>query len=1164
MLGPVAVIGDSGPVELGGAKPRVVLAVLAAELDRWVSIDRLVDEVWGDDPPASAVNTLQSYLSSLRRGLGGDRLVSGPAGYRLVGEGVIFDAAEFERLIGKTVGEHDPAARRSLLVEALSLWRGDPYQDVADTPTIVAERIRLGERRLVAVERRLAADLDIGEHQRLVSELERLVDQHPLREGLWVQLMVALYRSGRQADALAAYRRLRNLFAQELGIEPGPEIRHIVKQILLQDPSLDLVGPVRQPSESVATRPVSGTVTFLFTDIEESTRLWEEHPHEMAAALAEHDRILTSVIECAGGYLFSSAGDSHAAAFQRAGQAVDVAIQGQLALQDVTVAGLPLPVRMAIHTGEALERDGDYFGPVLNRAGRLRDAAHGRQIVLSQAVEGVIGDGLPDQVGLLDLGKYRLRDLTRPERIYQVVHPHLPAAFPPLRTLEATRNNMPIELTSFVGRDQEIVEIQDLLRRVRLVTLTGTGGCGKTRLALQTAAQMAEESPDGVWLVELAPVSEPDLVASTVARAVGLTESADPVGGLLDFLVSRQTILVVDNCEHLLDPVGRLVTNGLKAAAGLRVLATSREPLGVPGEVVLVVPPLSVPPSDAPERDLLRFDAVRLFQERAEAASPGFRITSANAASVLSICRQLEGIPLAVELATARLRVLTPQEIASRLTESLSVLGTLRGDEVPHHRTLQAALDWSHRLLNPEEQRLFSRLAVFAGGWTLKATEQVCGLDGIDPAEVLDLLSGLVDKSLVVVTDDPHKNPYRLLEPVRQYAHGLLQRKGKEPDVRERHAGYFAGLAEEAFPQLVGPDEVLWLDQLEANLDNLRAALAWHLETGHTQEGQLMVGALYRFWLRTFRHAEVRAWLHPMLDADPTPGQARARALLGLGTVLERRRDGAVYLDEAIDLYRRFGPENELGMALHNRGVKAKFVSDWQLAASLFGEHLEVARRGGHDLAIVASSCNLSEARLELGDLDEAAALADEALRLARGAGSIQWLHEALRAGAAVAISRGDPGTARSMLEEADELSRRPGVRLGNVGDALIALAELSYHEGHIDAADDYLTQHRHLFENLGYGEPESRAGWEHWGLWIRGEVEIARDNHHKGVMIIAAFLQQSEGRVHRPSVQKHLDAALDQARQALREEAFTTAWNEGSAMTLSQALDYALQHPDQ
>jgi predicted ATPase/class 3 adenylate cyclase len=907
----------------------------------------------------------------------------------------------------------------------------------------------------------------------------------------------------------------------------------------------------------------TGTVTFLFTDIEDSTRLWEEHPDAMKAALARHDELLLSAVEEAGGRVFASSGDGFSAVFQSAGQAVAAALTAQKAVVAADWGGMRLGVRMGLHTGEADERRGDFFGPAVNQTARLMAAGHGGQVLLSAATREVLGRRLPDGVGLRDLGEHRLRDLVGPVQVFQLTHPDLVDGFPPLLSLEVASNNLPVQLTSFVGREDELAEVGKLVAGSRLVTLVGAGGSGKTRLALQAGAQMVDLFPDGVWLVELAPVGDPDLVVSTVGRAVGLPELISTSAGLIEFFRPRRTLLVLDNCEHLLSPVAELVAGSLRAAEGLRVLATSREPLRVAGEVVWPVAPLPFPPPNALFPDLMRSEAVRLFQERAEAASPGFRVTTLNGAAVGLICRLLEGIPLGVELAAARLRLLTPDEIAFHLTESLSVLGSARGDEVPHHRTLQATLDWSYRLLTPREQTLFRRLAVFTGGWTLNAAEATCSDLGIDTAEVLDLLSGLVEKSLVEVAESSGASRYRFLEPVRQHAHQFLASSGEEPVVRERHAVCFARLAEEVFPRLYGPDDVAWLDRLEADIDNLRAALAWHLETGHIPQGQLMAGALHRFWWRSFRDAEALRWLQQMLDADPTPSWGRARALVGisgvvgLGDVTMR----AALLDEAIALYRSLGPDDELYASVHNRAHWAAGLGDWRLGESLLREALEWARKKGNEFRISVSATGL--ARLMLlwqQDLVAAALLAEEGLVAGRRLGSPAAIHISLLAVGGVKEIRGETGAAFAAFEEALEIEKQPRNRILAIGHALLGLAWASHRAGQIEQALDYLRQHHRQVDGLGYGDLEPRIDLEGEALRLRGEIEIARGHHDRGVVMLAADDKHRKGGVLAPLFRKSFEAALDQARQALGGEAFAQAWNQGTAMTTKAAVDYALQ----
>lgn len=909
----------------------------------------------------------------------------------------------------------------------------------------------------------------------------------------------------------------------------------------------------------------SGTVTFLFTDIEGSTRLWEDSSAAMAEALARHDELLLRAFEQHGGLVFATSGDGFSVAFHRAQDAVAAALEGQLALVSEDWVDESLRVRMALHTGEAEERRGDYFGPALNETGRLLTAGAGGQVLVSAATREVLGPRLAEGVGFRDLGEHSLRDVTRPMRLFQLIHPKLLAEFPPPRTLDALRSNLPVQVTSFVGRHQELAEVDKLIRGARLVTLTGAGGCGKTRLAIETASGLFDEFAD-VWFVDLAPVTQPGLVASTVARAMGMADPGgqDPIGTLVDSLGPRSGLLVVDSCEHLLDAVRPLVAGVLRAAPSLRILATSREPLELQGEVVWALPPLETPDGDVPLAELRSFDAIRLFEERADAVCPGFRLTSANGDAVRMICRRLDGIPLGVELAAARLRVLSPEDIADRLGESLAALGTAGVDVAAHHRTLEATLEWSHRLLELEEQTLLARLAVFSSGWTLDAAEHVAAGDGIEPASILDLLGSLVDKSLVVVGDGAIGRRYRLLGPVRQFAQVKLNDHREDAAVRQRHAFYFAELVEKAFHPLFhpldGPDEGEWLDGLEAEVDNLRQALEWHLDTGHTQAGQLMAGALYRFWARTQRRNEAEEWRDRMLAADSTPGRPLARTLL-IGTLFDGFR-----LDDAVELYRRFGPPEELAIALTNRAAYASLDGDWQLAIRLYQEARDEIRSRGLSGALQAGAI----AKVKLwweGDIEGAAALAYEAVAGARSDGSLHAIYTTLQSVGDVEMFRGNFAAAIVALEEALELEQRPGARMWYVGRALAGMAEVAYLAGDVDQAVDYLDQLHLQIEGLGYGEPISRARQEAHSLRVRGETEIARRNHRRGVVLLAAdtTLRASEPwweRVLPPPYQRRVDAALAGAKAALGDEAFDAAWSEGAAMTLEEALRYGANEP--
>jgi predicted ATPase/class 3 adenylate cyclase len=578
----------------------------------------------------------------------------------------------------------------------------------------------------------------------------------------------------------------------------------------------------------------SGTVTFLLTDVEGSTALWESAPGSMQAALARHDALIAAGIEQHGGIVVKSRGegDSIFAVFGLARDAVAAATDLQRALQsEPWPTSAPLRVRMALHTGEADLRDGDYFGGTVNRAARLRATGNGNQALVSLSTEQVARDHLPQGVTLRDLGEHRLKDLERPERIFQLMVADLPDDVRPLRTLDTVPTNLPVQLTSFVGRDREIAEVRRLLEAVHLLTLVGAGGAGKTRLALQVAAGLFETYPDGVWLVELAALADPSLVPQAIASTQGLREATGrPLMALLsDHLQHRQVLLVLDNCEHLVLACADLVDTLLHACPGLRVMATSREALGIAGETTWRVPSLLLPdPRHAPTADSLTvYEAVRLFIDRAVAASSGFAVTNENAPSIAQICQRLDGIPLAIELAAVRVKVLSAEQIAARLDDRFRLLTTGSRTALPRQQTLRALIDWSYDLLSETERTLLGRLSVFAGGWDLDAAEHVCTSDDLDAYDVLDLLAQLVDKSLVLTEEHVGAARYRLPETIRQYGTEKLGATGEEAVLRRRHRDWVRDLVIQQTARLGGAEQADALARLEFEHDNIRSALAW-------------------------------------------------------------------------------------------------------------------------------------------------------------------------------------------------------------------------------------------------------------------------------------------------------------------------------------------------
>jgi len=730
-------------------------------------------------------------------------------------------------------------------------------------------------------------------------------------------------------------------------------------------------------------------LTFLFTDIEGSTRLWAEAPEAMAALLAQHDQAVMAAIGAEGGRVFKHTGDGFAAVFTEAAAAVRAAVAVQRL--DLTLGTAPVAIRAAVHQGPALEREGDYFGLTLSQTTRLLGAAHGGQAVVSGAVAAAAGETPGPGIALRELGLFRLRDLTTRERVFQIDAPGLREQFPPLRTLEAYPHNLPAQLTSFVGRESELGVVCDLVRRYRCVTLLGAGGCGKTRLGLQAAADLLDDFEHGVRLVELAPVQEPGLVPGAVAAAFELKDESRPVlEALRAHLREREVLILLDNCEHLAGSAAALAADLLATCPGVRVLATSREPLALTGEAAYRVPSLSQPlptrgaPLPAPA-DLRNWEAPRLFEERARLCVPAFTLDPATAEPVLRICRRLDGMPLALELAAARVKVLSVTQIADRLDDRFRLLRGASRDVLPRQQTLRALVDWSHDLLSGPERALLRRLSVFVGGWDLEAAEAVGTGDGVDAGDVLDLLERLVERSLVVADTAGGTARYRLLETIREYSRERLEQQGEADECGRRHFAWALAFAERGEEGLAGSEQASWLARLEEEHDNCRAALAWAEGTGEAERMQRLGAALWRFWyVHGYLH-EGRDWLVRALRAGPTPPQVRAAALNGAGNLawVLRDLDAARTLhEEALALRREVGNPIEIAASLNNLGLIARHARDLPGARARFQEALDLYRSAQHAARLAITLNNLGGIATELQEVDLARSLYEEALRL--------------------------------------------------------------------------------------------------------------------------------------------------------------------------------------
>jgi predicted ATPase/class 3 adenylate cyclase/DNA-binding CsgD family transcriptional regulator len=862
----------------------------------------------------------------------------------------------------------------------------------------------------------------------------------------------------------------------------------------------------------------AGTVTFLLTDIEGSSRLWEADDRAMSAAVARHYEILDDAVGRHNGVrpVEQGEGDSVVAAFSRASDAVAAALEAQraFAAEQWPVAA-EVRVRIALHTGEAQLRDeGNYFGAAVGRCARLRSIGHGGQTLLSQSTCDLVLDRLPEESSLVDLGEHRLRDLTRPEHVWQLCHAGLPGDFPPLNSLDAVPNNLPLQLTSFIGREAEIAEIRRLLSSSRILTLTGSGGCGKTRLALQIAAEALEDNSDGAWWADLAPVSDPDLVPAAVAAALSIREvpSQNFTETIRNQLRDRRLLIVLDNCEHLISACSSFAEVLLLACPSVTFLATSREPLGLPGETAWRVPSLSLPSEkDHASIDALnQCEAVRLFIDRALKSRPNFQVTNENAPAVAHICQRLDGIPLAIELAAARARVLTPAQIAEGLADRFVLLTGGARTALPRQRTLEASVAWSHDLLSEPERIVFRRLSVFVGGFTLDAAEAVCAGDGIEEVHVLDLLSQLVDRSLVQMEEEGAAARFRLLETIRDYGRHKLSDSGEGAAVRTRHLDYYLALAERAEPELERAGLWVWADRLDKEHDNLRAAMDWSLHSEQAGKAQRLPGTLFHFWVVRNGVNEGRRRVEAALQAGAGDPAARAKALgtaSGLAVWALDLVAAFTYGEELLVLGRDAADLRIIGRALMFLGWRSVFADPpaaqplleeavaaateagdtWYMSQSRIGlgfmemqagnflaarQHLRqgraIAREAGDYLNTRESLIWLGWTAVFLGELPEAESSVDEALVLVREMRDSWWTCYALLIKALVAVQRGNYGPARDLYDECLKMAGDDGNAPG-IGAGLSWLGCLEYTQGELEAATAHLEEGLALARELEF-----------------------------------------------------------------------------------------------
>ena len=913
----------------------------------------------------------------------------------------------------------------------------------------------------------------------------------------------------------------------------------------------------------------TGTVTFLFTDIEGSTTLLQRlGDRRYAEVLAEHQRLLRDAFAQGHGQEVDTQGDAFLVAFSRAKDAVTAAVAAQQALtKHAWPDGAPLRVRMGLHTGEPVSRTKGYVGLDVHRASRICAAGHGGQILVSQTVKDLVALDLPPGVSLRDLGLHRLKDLREPEHLLQVVHSDLPTDFPALKSLDARPNNLPRQLTTFIGREKEMADVKRLLSSAHLVTLIGSGGAGKTRLAIQLAADVVEAYPDGVWLAEFAPVANPALVPKTVGSALNVPEQPgrEITETLVDALRDKAMLVLMDNCEHLLAACADLAAVLLRRCPQVRILATSREALGVPGERVWRIPSLSLPDvrSLPPREDLVLYEAVRLFVDRAMATVPEFTVTGENASAVVQVCGRLDGIPLAIELAAARVRVLTVGQIAARLDDRFRLLTGGSRMVLPRHQTLQGAIDWSYNLLSESERVLLRRLSVFAGGWTLEAAESVCVGGSVDTAGMLDLLTSLVDKSLVIAEPHGGETRYRLLETVRQYGRERLEESGETAEIRARHRDWYLEFAKLAEPKLRTAEQDAWIPRLAVEHDNFRTALTSSLAEMRAAAGRMtadadpevrLAGALWWFWFIGGHFSEGRRWFEQILAvSEGAPSPLRARALLGQGLLTFMQGDlrgGTALLEESLRLSQATEDRRGTAWATGWLSVPAKYAGDYERAMRYINESLVLWRQLADPWGIAWKVMGLGSILAAQGETQRADSLFNEALVLCRQVGDKWMTALTLHYSAYAAIARGDTREALPLVEESLSLFRAIGARrevpraLGNLG--LIALDRCDH--GRAAAAfRESLTLFREVGDKRGIALCFERLA----------RVAGAQRRLTRAARLLGAFEVLREALGAADEFGGGDDGAT--VRTEMGDDAFEAAQAEGWAMTLEQAIEYAL-----
>jgi len=917
-------------------------------------------------------------------------------------------------------------------------------------------------------------------------------------------------------------------------------------------------------------------LTFLFTDLENSTQLWEHSPQDMHTAMAQHDALLTESIARQEGQIVKSTGDGFHAVFKSPADAILAALEGQKSFcgQTWPESTGPLKVRMGLHTGDSEARDGDFFGPTLNRAARVMDIAHGGQVLLSEATASLAKNYLPKEVILLDKGQHRLKGIASLEHIYQLSTDGLQSDFPPLRSLEAYKHNLHRQLTSFIGRENELSEVKTLLAETQLLTLLGPGGTGKTRLMLQVAEEVIDQYPDGVWLVELAPLTNPNKLPDRVAAALNVQEQPGRtiLDTLHDYLRQKELLLLLDNVEHLVRECAEFVVNLLEHCPEITILVTGREALFISGEITRQIPSLSLPNSQngTSFEEIRQSEGVILFLERAKAVRPDFKITPQNASAIAEIVKRLDGIPLALELAASRLRMLTVEQITDRLNDRFRLLTGGHRTALPRQQTLQALIDWSWNLLDQDEQLLLRRLSVFAGGWNLNAAQKITSFDPLDEFLVFDLLDQLINKSMVTVEyPSEGKARYSLLESIRQYAQEKLFEAGEGEELRNRHTEYFVSLAQDVEPHLLRSTMLSAVKRIEQELDNLRAAITWCLETRPELALRISGALLYRpaHWLP---YSESKSWLlnsiqksRSLLEADQNkiPVEDFIKGLIGLATAYAFYSDhtnALAAIDEALQLakeshhLRHYAYAVLMKTTIYATGGGNHSTPEW---IQTIEEAFQICLENNFEIELNQLQFAVAFIKAQNGLMDEAMALFHAAEKRSKEINNPYRNGEVFRIKAIMYRFLGDSAAAEKAMLEAIQLY----IEINDQRFTLVSQSDLAHYYRRLDRWEDAIKYYKITLPK--WLEQGNLPAFAHQ-LESVAFIAIHQGKYEHAARLLGNARAARSNMAGEPTIEiemAELNQAMQQLSEAMNESDRERLMLEGEALSLGAVVQLAL-----